>query len=179
MEFSEFIRQPFKVEAVQVTDENMEELCKLIGLEIKSTKGSRYILVDRRIVPLGTKAFVGSWVTRMGPKLRCYPNHIFVKQFLPMTDEWAGWFTDEEEDEQGSLQETVEILNDDEAMAAIAEAEAEEVTDGVDSTGTSDEVTGRNGEEDGTAPVSTAHADPVKPQIGDVFTEDTVEPYTS
>jgi hypothetical protein len=163
-EFSEFIRTPFPVEALQITEENMEEVCKLIGLEIKSKGNVRYILVDRRIVPLGTKAYVGSWVTRMGVKLRCYPNHIFTKQFVPMTDEWKGWIDKDEDEDDSSLEETLEIVNDPETMEAIAEAEGE--------------VTGRNGEEDGTAPTSAAHV-AAKPQVGDTYEEDVNAPYTS
>jgi hypothetical protein len=98
MEFSDFVRRPFAIQAVQITDENMEELCGLIGHEIKEKGTSRFIVVNRRIVPQGNKAYVGWWVTQMGDNLRCYPNRIFTQQFVPMTDEWTGWFTEDEDE---------------------------------------------------------------------------------
>lgn len=157
MEFAEFIRQPFKVEAVQITEENMEAICSLIGTDIVERGGKRHIRIDRKIVPLGTKAEVGSWVTRMGNKLRHYPDRIFKQQFVPMTSEWAGWF----DDDDSSLQETVEILSDPETLEAISEAEEEisesNVPEVLDSSGVTSETAGE----------STSDG----PQIGDTYTE--------
>lgn len=124
VEFTDFVRQPFKIEAVQITDDNMDALAELLNSTVITTEDgtSQYISVNRKVVPQGSKAYVGWWVTIMGKKLRCYPNKIFTQQFTEMTDEWRSWFGPDEE-EVTSESETAAILADPDAMAAIEEAE--------------------------------------------------------
>ena len=81
LEFIRFTRRPFSVEAVEVTDDNMDELGALIG-DIRVKDDVRYIAIDRRVVPNVRKAFVGWWVTRMDDNLRCYSPEIFEEQFI-------------------------------------------------------------------------------------------------
>lgn len=84
MEFTDFIRIPFTVKAVQITEENLDEICELIGKEVKETDdGRRFIIVDRRIIQNGHKAHVGGWVTQMDDKLRYYSKGSFKSQFVP------------------------------------------------------------------------------------------------
>jgi hypothetical protein len=107
IEFSEFVRQPFRITAVQITDDNMEEACKIIGLGIGVEQdGSRHIVVNKSIVPYGGKVYAGWWITKMGKKTRCYSNKLFTLQFTPMTDEWIGWFESEEAPDE-VVEETV------------------------------------------------------------------------
>ena len=80
LDFVTFTRRPFVVEAVQITEDNMEELADLIG-DIRTKDDVRYIALDRRIVPNIRKAFVDWWVTRMDDNLRCYSPKIFEEQF--------------------------------------------------------------------------------------------------
>jgi hypothetical protein len=91
MEFTEHIRRPFKVEAVQITKDNIEEIASMIG-ELKTKGDEKFILLDKRIVPSMNRAYVGWWVTRFNDNLRCYSNKIFTEQFMPYTEEWNGWF---------------------------------------------------------------------------------------
>lgn len=82
MEFTTFSRKPFVVEAVEITDENIEEVAKLIGTDGVRVKDEvKYIALDKRIVPNIHRAYVGWWLTRMGDNLRCYSPKIFEEQF--------------------------------------------------------------------------------------------------
>lgn len=93
VEFETFVRMPFTIQATQVTEENIDELCKLVGHEVKKkADGTRYIVVNRKIVPQGYRAYIGWWVTQMGDNLRVYPNKVFEDQFTVLTAESATWF---------------------------------------------------------------------------------------
>lgn len=123
MEYTEFVRVPFVVQAVQVTEENFNDIFDLIGKEIKETpSGKKYILIDRRIIPNGHKAQLGGWVTFMEDKLRYYSKTAFSEQFVPKENTRLG----EVVDQLVAEAETQAILDDDDTMDAIAEAEAEE-----------------------------------------------------
>lgn len=87
MEFTTFVRKPFIVEAIEVTEDNIEELAKLIGAYRKKENGTPYIHVDRRLVPNIYRVYLGFWVTRMGDNIRCYSKRIFNDQFAPETPE--------------------------------------------------------------------------------------------
>lgn len=97
-EYAEFVRKPFKVEATQVTKENMDEFCKLLGFKKKIQKkpdGTPYIHVDTKIIPKGFRIFEGWYVTRM-PHPRdeneivyhAYREDAFWAQFAAMDNEW-------------------------------------------------------------------------------------------
>lgn len=86
LEFQKYIRIPFEVEAIEVTEENMEEVAKYVGDYKKKEDGTPYILVDRRIVPGVQRVYAGYWMTRMGDNIRCYAKKIFEEQFAPESD---------------------------------------------------------------------------------------------
>jgi len=83
MEFVKFKRRPFEIEAVQITEENMEELAKLTGEYVPSTDPDTgpYIKINKRLVPNVRRAYVGWWVTQMNDDVRCYAPKIFEEQF--------------------------------------------------------------------------------------------------
>jgi hypothetical protein len=91
LEFSPFIRKPFVVEAVQVTEDNIQQIAKYVGDIEEKTDGSPYIAVDRRIVPNIFRVYPGFWMTRMGDHIRCYSARVFAQQFTEQTEEIAGW----------------------------------------------------------------------------------------
>jgi hypothetical protein len=91
LEYQDFVRKPFMVEAVQVTKENIEELSKHIGEVRKKDDGTPYIFVDKRLVPNVWKVFPGFWVTKMGDNIRCYSEKVFRQQFIENTEETEGW----------------------------------------------------------------------------------------
>lgn len=89
--FSNYVRKPFLVEAVQVTPENIDELAAVLG-ELKEKDGEKWILIDRRIVPNIKKAYVGWWVTKLDDNLRCYSPKVFDKEFTNYDRDWEGYF---------------------------------------------------------------------------------------
>lgn len=80
MEFQIYNRNPFTVEAVMITRENIEEVAGLIG-EYRSKGDDCYISLNRRIVPHITRAYLGWWVTRVDNNFRCYSPKAFNEQF--------------------------------------------------------------------------------------------------
>lgn len=91
MEFTNFVRKPFTVEAVQITEENLEEVAALLGEVRRPKDGSPYIKVTNWRVPNVTRVFPGYWMTRMGDNIRCYSKKIFTDQFRETTPEIENW----------------------------------------------------------------------------------------
>jgi len=129
MDYTDYVRVPFGVQACEVTEENFDDIFNLIGKEIKETPaGKKYILIDRRVIPNGHRAQVGGWVTIMDDKIRYYSKTAFAEQFTPKDDpnlmrklEEMAYSVRADAD----LEETLAILEDVDAMNAIAEAESE------------------------------------------------------
>lgn len=91
MEFNTFVRKPFTVEAIEVTNDNIRELAELIGQLREKENGSLYIQVDRRLVPNIYRVYPGFWVTKMGDNVRCYSKRIFFEQFIENNDDIDQW----------------------------------------------------------------------------------------
>lgn len=91
MEFVTFVRKPFIVEAVEVTEENIAELAEMIGTLRQKENGTPYIAVNRRLVPNLFRVYLGFWVTKMGDNVRCYSKRIFTQQFIESTSEVSEW----------------------------------------------------------------------------------------
>lgn len=82
LNFTPYKRRPFEVEAVQITEDNIEECALLIG-ELDEKDGEPFVRINKRIVPNIHRAYVGWWITRMDDNLRCYSSRIFDEQFEP------------------------------------------------------------------------------------------------
>ncbi len=91
MEFNLFVRRPFSVEAVEITNDNIEELAPSIGELKTKDNGQKFIQVDRRLVPNIYRVYPGFWMTRMGDNVRCYAKKVFREQFMEMTSEIEEW----------------------------------------------------------------------------------------
>lgn len=91
MEFTTFVRKPFVVEAIEITTENIEEAAKYIGDVREREDGTKYILVDRRLVPNVEKVYPGFFMTKMGENIRCYSRKIFREQFVELDDSIKPW----------------------------------------------------------------------------------------
>lgn len=91
MDFTTFVRKPFVVEAVEITTENIEEAAKYIGDVREKDDGTKYILVDQRLVPNVEKVYPGFFMTKMGENIRCYSRKIFNDQFMEKTEEIQPW----------------------------------------------------------------------------------------
>lgn len=98
MEFTTYIRKPFKVEAVRVTEQNIAEVAKSVG-KLLYKDGKPYIQVNPEKIPNVTKVFPGYWMTKMDKQVRCYSGRVFKEQFV-------------ESDE--NLEELVDAINEDE-----------------------------------------------------------------
>lgn len=84
LEFTTFVRKPFTVQAVRITESNIEEVAEFVG-EVRyldEAQKKPYIHVNRRLVPYVLKVFPGFWMTRLGDEIRCYANKVFHEQFI-------------------------------------------------------------------------------------------------
>jgi len=79
MEYTHYIRRPFEVDAVEITEDNMAEIAKLVG-EVKTKDGATFIQLDRRVIPNVTRAYVGWFLTKLDANYRCYSPAIFHEQ---------------------------------------------------------------------------------------------------
>jgi hypothetical protein len=91
LQFKDFVRKPFVVEAVEITAENIEEIAKIIGEIEEKEDGTLSIKVDRRLMPNLFRVEIGFYMTRMGDHVRCYNRKVFFRQFATMTPEIKTW----------------------------------------------------------------------------------------
>lgn len=91
MDMTTYIRKPFNVEAIQITEENLSEIAVLIGEESALDDGTRFIKINKKIVPHVFRAWDGWWVTKFGDDYHCYSDKLFKKQFAESTPEGQTW----------------------------------------------------------------------------------------
>lgn len=83
LDFKNYVRTPFQVTAIQITEENIHEVAKLIGT-VQTRKDKKYIRLNRDIVPNMDRAQLGWYVTKFGDRYRCYNDIVFEDQFMSM-----------------------------------------------------------------------------------------------
>ena len=86
MKTNQYVRKPFFVDAVQVTEENMAEVAKWCNGTLEAGDDARpdpYIHVDvkRPLAERQTRAFVGDWILSSGNGFKVYTNVSFEKNF--------------------------------------------------------------------------------------------------
>lgn len=101
LDIAQFARKPFYVEAVQVSEENIQEVAAWVGGRIKRTnrKGEGlepYVKVNvkRPLHDRQKQAFVGDWVlryetlhgTRTAVTYKVYTNEAFARNFIPVEE---------------------------------------------------------------------------------------------
>lgn len=90
--FDRYVRTPFQVKAIRITEENIEEIAKLVG-EVEIEEGKKFIAINRKIVPTIGRAYIGWYLTKSGDSLRCYSPKVFKQQFMSIqgsnTVTWA------------------------------------------------------------------------------------------
>jgi len=93
MEFTTFVRKPFVVEAIEITEENIAEVAELIGTLKQKENGAPYIAVNRRLVPNLFRVYPGFWMTKMGDgdNIRCYSKRVFQQQFVESDVSIMNW----------------------------------------------------------------------------------------
>lgn len=87
LEFSSFVRKPFRIEAVQITVDNIGEIARFVGTIREKEDGSPYIEVDRRLVPNIMNVHPGYWLTKMRNNVRCYSDYVFKAQFVGVDED--------------------------------------------------------------------------------------------
>lgn len=90
LEFTNYVRKPFSVQAIEVTEENIRDVAR--GLNIGNVKydeetGEPYIMVDKKKIPNVNRVHAGFFVTKMGNNIRCYNPQVFPQQFTEITPE--------------------------------------------------------------------------------------------
>lgn len=85
MQFKTYVRKPFTVSAVEVTEDNIEDIAKLCGTIETNGEGQRFIKVTNDSVKTVTRVYVGFWMTKNGDNIRFYSNRIFSQQFIQST----------------------------------------------------------------------------------------------
>ena len=99
MEFTAFVRKPFVIEAIELTEENLAEFAPLIGTLRTKEDGTPYIQVNWKLVPNIYRVYPGFWMTRRGDNIHCYSPKVFARQFTNITPDiqvWIDYLNDEE-----------------------------------------------------------------------------------
>jgi hypothetical protein len=91
MEFTTYVRKPFIVQAVEITAENITEVAKYIGDVREREDGTKYILVDERLVPNVGRVYPGFFMTKIGENVHCYSRRIFREQFVKEDENIRPW----------------------------------------------------------------------------------------
>lgn len=111
--FVTFVRKPFLVTAVKITDENIDELAGLVGEVKEKEDGTKYIALDRRVIPNIRKAYVGWWITKLDDNIRCYSPKVFSNEFVDYDEGWEIYF------------DAINVANDESDAQLAAEVAAE------------------------------------------------------
>jgi hypothetical protein len=99
IEPTKYVRKPFEVDAVRVTDSNIEELAKWCHGDLlaegtdENPRPFIKVRVARALNERQTKAYPGDWILYAGTGFKVYTDKAFRKTF-----------------EEGSVQEPVELL---------------------------------------------------------------------
>jgi hypothetical protein len=91
MDFKQYVRKPFLVEAVRITRDNIGEVADLVGELKQKDDGDPFIQVKRELVPNIYRVFLGFWMTRKGDRIRCYSPKVFKEQFTTPDTEVVAW----------------------------------------------------------------------------------------
>lgn len=91
LEFTDYLRKPFVVSAIEITEENIHEVAKFVGTIRQKDDGTPYIQVDRVLIPNVDFVYPGYFMTRMGKNVRCYSPKVFSRQFTHLSPEAQAW----------------------------------------------------------------------------------------
>lgn len=83
LEIRKYLRKPFVVQAVQVTEANMEDVAMWCQGEIITAEGEQYIKVkvERILNERQSRAFLTDWVLFAGGGYKVYTDKAFAKSF--------------------------------------------------------------------------------------------------
>lgn len=92
LEIGKYVRKPFHIDAVRVTDENIGEVASWASGEVRTdSDGSKYVKVrvHHPLNPRQTQAYVGDWVLFAGTGYKVYTPKAFTNSFEPVPAESA------------------------------------------------------------------------------------------
>lgn len=81
LEYDEYFRRPFRIQAVQVTKENIEEIAEIIGDINNKPDGDPYIEVDPHKMPNMQRVYLGFYLTKVKGRYRAYSRRVFHELF--------------------------------------------------------------------------------------------------
>ena len=90
LDLKSYVRRPFTVTAIRVTDENMSDVADWCEGEIRTTaNGTSFIKVNvnRPATARQTRAFVGDWLLYAGRGFKVYTDRAFELSFEEESDE--------------------------------------------------------------------------------------------
>lgn len=91
MDYKEFIRKPFVVEAIEITEENINELASLVGEIDYTNNGRPFIRVDKSLVPNISRVYPGYFLTKYRDKVHCWSPAVFEEQFAEVDENIKSW----------------------------------------------------------------------------------------
>ncbi len=86
LKFDTHIRTPFRIQALRITDKNIEAVAEKVGTLESEESGRQVIILDPNIVQTVGKAYAGWWLTFMDKRYRCYAPRVFERQFMKAPD---------------------------------------------------------------------------------------------
>lgn len=89
METETYTRKPLNVEAVRVSDENMQEVAEWCDGRIREANDEPKFIQVKVARPMNvkqTRAFVGDWVLKAGRGFKVYTDSAFNKYFVKAND---------------------------------------------------------------------------------------------
>jgi len=82
-DFETFVRTPFAVRSVEITEENIDEIAAVIGeVQTHYKTKEKFISLNRKIVRDMSRAHIGWYVTVLRDNIRVYSPKIFNEQFV-------------------------------------------------------------------------------------------------
>lgn len=84
LETKKYVRKPFYIDAVQVTESNIGEIAAWCDGEVRSDSDDKKyvkVRVHRPLNPRQTQAFVGDWVLYAGTGFKVYTPKAFSASF--------------------------------------------------------------------------------------------------
>jgi hypothetical protein len=90
VEYGLYVRKPFEVKAVRVTEENMDDVADWCSGKLRTNSYNvPYIHVDVRpfVNARQTKAFVGDWILFAARGFKVYTDKAFRASFVPVEEE--------------------------------------------------------------------------------------------
>ncbi len=91
MEFTTYVRKPFTVDAVEITEDNIAEIAERVGTLRQKEDGTSYIQVNRRLVPNIYRVYPGFFMTELDGNVRCYSKRVFESLFVESSEEVESW----------------------------------------------------------------------------------------